>query len=170
MPDIPLSSGFSVMVDDEDYEYLAQWKWSKGEYAYRSTNRADLREKRTTVLMHRIIVERMTGAPVPKGMQIDHINGNRLDNRRRNLRFATCRQNQHNKVKQKQPTSSRYKGVGWKKSRRRWRAAINTPSGQFDLGLHASEEDAARAYDKAAREHFGEYARLNFPDEANHER
>lgn len=100
-------------------------------------------------------------------MMIDHKNGNGLDNRRSNLRFCTNAQNQHNQRKwgsrSGKPLSSRYKGVSWHR-RGHWRAKIQAQGKRRYLGQFQSEEAAARAYDRAARELHGEFAVLNFSD------
>ena len=96
---------------------------------------------------------------------LDHINGVRADNRIENLRPASHRENSRNRKPYKS-FSSRHKGVHWRKCDSRWISQIKYSKGkQKHLGSYTSEEEAARAYDKAARELFGEYAYLNFPDE-----
>lgn len=95
---------------------------------------------------------------------LDHIDGDGTNNKVDNLRLVSNQENQMNK-RAKVGCSSKYKGVHWCKQRERWRSRIKI-SGKFTfLGSYTSEEEAARAYDKAARETFGEYARLNFPEE-----
>ena len=96
--------------------------------------------------------------------QTDHINHDGLNNQRSNLRLATHAQNQRNQRPYLGRTSP-YKGVHWFPSREKWRAQIVIANHERHIGLFGAEEDAARAYDAAAREHFGEYACLNFPDE-----
>jgi len=98
---------------------------------------------------------------------IDHINGNPLDNRRCNLRFVTTQQNAYNQKKQKRITSSRYKGVYRQSQSRKksWMAYITQDGKKRNLGTYSTEEDAARAYDKAAKKLFGEYAHLNSPSQ-----
>ena len=92
----------------------------------------------------------------PKGMDTDHINGNTLDNRRCNLRVCTRERNTGNQ-KPLRGITSKFKGVCWVKARSKWRVAI---SGKF-IGEYISELDAAKAYNEAAKKHFGEFARLN---------
>jgi hypothetical protein len=94
---------------------------------------------------------------------VDHINGDTLDNRRANLRVCTKSENNRNRRKL-HPTTSRFKGVY--KNTKPWIALIECNGKQFVLGRFASEEEAALAYDKAAKEHFGSFARLNFPPAA----
>jgi hypothetical protein len=99
----------------------------------------------------------------PKEM-LDHINGIRDDNRVKNLREATKNQNEMNK-KKRLGCSSKYKGVYYKKDRQKWVSYMKINGQRKHLGIYTSEEEAARAYDKAAREYFGDYACLNFPEE-----
>ena len=115
--------------------------------------------------MHREITN------APKGMQVDHINGNTLDNRKENLRVCTRSQNMMNRGKQNNNKSG-YKGVSYMKKKdpnyeypKPWRAQIKCPTNQkvIHLGCYKYPEQAARAYDKKAIELFGEYAQLNFP-------
>jgi hypothetical protein len=96
---------------------------------------------------------------MPGAAQIDHRDGDGLNNRRENLRPATRTQNNANQRKYR--GTSRYKGVSWDVSSRRWRARIHCDHRETSLGQFTSEADAARAYNAAALEHFGEYARLN---------
>ena len=98
----------------------------------------------------------------PKGF-LDHINGVKTDNRVENLRLATNKENLRNQKSRK--GSSKYKGVSWQKGNQKWRSCITVNERKEHLGYYASEEAAAYAYDKAAREQFGDYACLNFPEE-----
>ena len=110
--------------------------------------------------MHRIILN------APKGTMVDHINGNGLDNRKENLRLCTTRENNANQKKNRN-NSSGYKGVAKASNCSKWRAYIRVDGVQRHLGNHNTPEEAARAYDAAAKKHFGEYAHLNFPDKNN---
>lgn len=151
--EIPLSRGKVAIVDADDYEWLAQWKWcvSSWGYAIRSTG-----GKPSQIRMHRQIMD------APPDIQVDHINGNRLDNRRSNLRLATSSQQKMNR----RPTAaSGYKGVRWHKQGKKWHARIKVDGKEVSLGLFDTAEDAARARDKASIVHHGPYARLNFPDD-----
>jgi hypothetical protein len=97
----------------------------------------------------------------PKGLLVDHRNGDTLDNRRTNLRLATASQNMQN-VKKKKNTSSRFIGVSFIKSAGRWAAQIRAQGRDRWLGTFVNEIDAAKAYDTAAKKYYGEFARLNF--------
>lgn len=99
--------------------------------------------------------------PKVAGREVDHINGDGLDNRRCNLRYATRQQNAANGAKKGR--SSRFKGVCFDKSRGKWLAGVKYNYVRLNLGRHATEEAAARAYDRKALELFGEFARTNFP-------
>ena len=150
---IPLTQGRFALVDDADYEWLSRFGWYFDRYARRSTRQGEFRGG---IRMHREILN------APAHMQVDHRNGNRLDNQRSNLRLATATENARNK-KVRSGGSSRYKGVHV--YRDGWRAAATIGNTNIYLGYFTDEAEAARAYDNAAREYFGDFARLNFPPE-----
>jgi hypothetical protein len=155
MKTIQLTRGKVALVDDEDHEYLSQWKW----YALKTKNAFyAVRAVRTptgqkAVLMHRAILR------CPQGKETDHIDHDGLNNQRSNLRICTKAENMHNR--RPQGGASRFKGVVWSKVGHKWAARIK----HTYLGLFTDEVDAARAYDRAARELFGAFARPNFPEE-----
>jgi len=146
------------MVDDRDYESLFQFKWhaQKTSYGgYVAVRNIPLGNgKRKIVYMHRQIMD------APVGMEVDHRNHNTLDNRRNELRVCTGSQNQHNTASK--TGSSQYKGVCWNKRSGKWVVYIWFDGKQWSLGYFTDEEDAAKAYDKAARELFREFAYCNF--------
>ena len=145
--------GKYALVDDEDYQYFTQWSWflDFSGYATRDTN------SRGRFRMHRVIMQ------PPNGLQVDHINGNKLDNRKANLRLATHAQNGMNRSKSLNKTSV-YKGVHYRKERGCWRVMIQKDNKVYFIGSFATEHHAAMAYDIWAKELFGEFAKLNFPD------
>ena len=159
---IPTSNGQVVIVDDEDYDWsmaLAPWYATPSGYAI-NTSGAAVREFGTR-LMHRMLLD------AKKGVPIDHINGNGLDNRRENLRFVTPAQNHMNRHIPKRGSTSKYKGVYWGKKHKKWVARIGIDGKTFHLGNLDSEEDAALLYDAAARLLFREFSCPNFPEMAS---
>lgn len=150
-----------ALVDDADFERLRLYRWFIQDrlryqtvYVRRFTSQ---KGKSTTYSLHREV----TGAK--RGEIVDHINGDGLDNRRGNLRLATVGQNRANSRKIK-IGHSKYKGVTVRKGF--WNGVIRYGGKTHHLGTFATEEDAARAYDKRAFELHGEFAKLNFPDGA----
>jgi len=138
-----------ALVDDEDYEWLSQHKWSANPDGYALSRLGTTHGP--LVRMHRLILSCKN--------DVDHINGNRLDNRRQNLRPATRAQNSANQ--RPRGGSSKFKGVSWHKKAGKWMAYIMVNYKRVYLGLHVVEEDAARAYDIAAMRLFGEFALTN---------
>ncbi len=158
MKEIPLSKGYVALVDDEDYEELMRYKWHVGSYGPRPHAMRKVRpaegETVTRIAMHRQI----TGAP--KGMDVDHINHQTLDNQRANLRVCTRSQNMMN-MRKRPGCSSRFKGVCWNKANDNWIAYIMVNYCQKTIGYFDDEVDAARAYNAEARVKFREFALLN---------
>jgi hypothetical protein len=156
--EIPLTQGKVAIVDDEDYEQLAQYKWTylsgrKTGYAMRF---AKVDEKRVLVLMHRFILS------APDGTEVDHRDRNGLNNTRDNIRIATPSQNRVNAPKRNGKCSSQFKGVvRSSNSSRPWEAIIKVGHKAMSLGYFASEQDAACAYNYAAVEYYGEFAYVN---------
>lgn len=151
---IPITAGGMCKVDIEDVEKVS-FRWqakrnSNGVYAQRTV-------MRKTQLMHRFIID------AADGQIVDHINRDTLDNRKSNLRIATESQNQANRVSVFRPgKASRYKGVSRSLSLKNpWQASIRANGKQYNLGLFPTEEAAAMAYDSAALDRFGEFARIN---------
>ncbi len=156
---IPLTQGEYALVDAEDYERVSRFKWCISRvghqiYAYRKHHGKTLR-------MHQFIMN------PPKGMVVDHIDGNGLNNRRCNLRICTRMQNNWNHGRRKGPeASSQYVGVHRHKNRpNKWYVAIQTDNEVAYLGPFDSEIEAARARDYRAVEVHGPYAHLNLPHE-----
>ncbi len=149
---IPVGDGLYAYVDAADYEWLSQYTWHLlSGYAIRC-------ERRKAIFMHREIMQ------PPEGMVVDHKHRNKLDNTRDNLRVCTQKENAYNRSK-KRGTSSPYRGVGYSKESGKWYARIHFEGKAIHLGYFIEEIEAARAYDRKAVELFGEFARLNFPEE-----
>lgn len=152
--EIPLTKGKVTVVDDEDYERFGKFKWHcvGGRYAARSVGG---RKNKRMVYLHREII----GAKEDE--IVDHINGNKLDNRRSNLRVVTVSENLYNTSIRSDNTSG-YKGVSFVKDcRHKWEARIHKNGKKRVLGYFDTPEDAARMYNFWAIQLFGEYARLN---------
>lgn len=150
--EIPLTQGFVALVDDEDYErVIAAGKWHASVEAHTVYARHKVRGKQ--IRLHTFL----TGWSLA-----DHINGDGLDNRRANLRKATSVQNACNRRLSSENTSG-FKGVSRKTGSARWTARIKTQGKAIHLGYFSTPQEAARAYDMAARELHGAFAHLNFP-------
>ncbi len=157
MKRIKLSQGKFALVNNEDFDWLNKFKWftlkyKQLYYAIRTIWKSD--GKRYTIRMHREIMQ------AQKGQEIDHRNGDGLDNQRVNLRFCTHAQNIQNSRKLKN-CSSKYKGVCWYKRDKVWIAYIRPNRKQIHLGYYQKEIKAAEAYNRKASELFGEFANLN---------
>lgn len=156
MKEIPLTKGKVAIVDDSDYERVAQYKWHlhSGGYAARKDWSSG---KPVHVYMHRYLMN------VPKGVEVDHINGDRLDNRRSiNLRRATRKLNARN-GKGMPETQSQFKGISLYDGY--YHARVMLDGQQMYFGRFKSERAAAKVYDYAAMMLHQDFARLNFPDE-----
>ncbi len=158
---INLGRGHKAIVDMEDLPRLSRKRWCAKKrhnthyaiYTLKGEQRGQIR------YMHHLIMGK-----TPEGMEVDHRNGNGLDNRKSNLRFCTHKENSRSRRKVDPKASSRYKGVTWESSRKEWHVRITGIDGQrIFLGRFNSELDAARAYDEKAAELFGDFAVLNFP-------
>jgi hypothetical protein len=158
-----LTQGKYAIVDQQDYERLAKYRWHAARhgrscYAQRGTGSAKAgKRKKHLVMMHREIMD------VGEDRFVDHKNHNGLDNRRANLRVATWEENCWNKRKRRTGSSSRYKGVSRVRRRGKWQAEIRWRGRRIYIGYFDDEEAAARAYDAKAAELFGAFAALNFP-------
>ena len=156
MKRISLSRGKFALVDNINYEYLNQWKWYYNN-GYAARDQWDpITKKQIKIRMHRIIMN------AKEGEEVDHINHNGIDNQKYNLRVCTVSQNMQNSKSNKN-SSSQYKGVSYNPMTQKCQVQIMYNGKFIYLGYYKDEEEAARAYDKAAIELFGEFACLNFP-------
>jgi hypothetical protein len=152
--EIPLTQGKVALVDDDDLERVLKHIWvaslQRGKWYAVGVVQSKL------TYLHRFILDLNSSDP-----EIDHIDRNGLDCRRSNMRLATRSQQMANQKKQSD-TSSRFKGVTWLNRNKKWMAQIKVDGKHRYLGSFVDEEDAARAYDKAAKEAWSEFARTNF--------
>lgn len=146
MKEIALTQGKVALVDDEDFEELSKFKWYAHKephtfYAMRQSRGSHKFRKK--ILMHRAIMH------PPENLEIDHFNGNGLDNQKSNLRIVTTRINLQNRHT---PKSSKYPGVYWEKQTQKWKAQIRINGIKKNIGRYNIEEDAARAYIRKCEE------------------
>jgi len=156
--EIPLTQGYVALVDDDDYEELSKYKWHvdlqrSGPKAKRNSLVSE-GEGQKAIYMHRQIMY------APAGTYVDYKDHDTLNNQRVNLRPCTRSQNAANQRPQ-EGCSSRFKGVYWHKAARKWHAAILVEGKRKYLGLFVDEVRAAQEYNKAALQHFKEFALLN---------
>lgn len=150
------NSPLKALVDDEDYALISSFRWQinpKRKSVYRCTARRPVQH---TIYIHRQVMNAQIG------QYVDHINHDFLDNRKSNLRIATNQQNSANqRIRCFTGKSSRFKGVSYHSDCGKWSAQITINYKIKYLGLFANESDAAKRYNEAAKEHFGEFAYLN---------
>jgi len=156
---IKVSNKKFAIVDDSDFEKLNKFKWYLNTgYAVtakyvKGSGRKN--QKQIRILMHRLIIN------CKKGEIIDHINGNKLDNRKVNLRICNFSENIRNSSKRKN-CISRFKGVS--KLNKKWRCRLTLNYKEIHIGTFENEIQAAMAYDISSRDLYGEFAKLNFPN------
>jgi hypothetical protein len=154
--EIPIGQGRVTLVDQIDFEQLGHHEWFLSKTGY-VVGRVPHNRTYALIYLHRLILD------APAGQQVDHINGDPLDNRRKNLRLATPQQNGQNR-RVSLLSETRLKGVGWHKDRRKYHARIQLQGIRVHLGFFTDVEVAAMMYDAAARALFGPYALCNYPD------
>ena len=158
---IPLTRGQRALVDEEDYERLAPYRWRAVNRANRSTTvwkavtSLYMYGKQPNRSMHQMILQ------VVPPLEVDHINGDPLDNRKCNLRICTHAQNQHNQHRVRANATSRYKGVSRNPKSGKFIVQIGNGGKSHNIGSYDDEIDAALAYNNAAWVFFREYARPN---------
>jgi len=156
MKKIPLTKGEVAIVDDCDYDYLMQWKWCFDQgYAIRMDGSKSPRRK---LLMHREILRR---SGFQDFEQVDHIDRDRLNNCRSNLRPATASQNQCNHPVKRANNTNNFKGVNYIARDNKWEARIQVEGRQKSLGTYEDIIEAAHAYNKGAKSLHGDFAVLN---------
>lgn len=160
MKEIPLTKGYVALVDDDDYDELIKYHWRVRVFKHTSyaTRVMRINGVQRTISMHRQIL----GILDTPELRADHIDFNGLNNQKSNLR--TCTHQQNNKYKQSAKKSrSKYLGVApiSKLHNKRYRATIYHNYKQYHLGYYATEEEAALAYNEAAKKFHGEFANLN---------
>lgn len=156
------NSDATCLVSDDDYEFVTQFRWCLSEGYVIKTSGSHLIEngKRAPQGLHRIIVMRMLGGDIPKGLEVDHEDRSKLNNTRDNLRVCTKAQNMANIGLASYSRSSQYKGVA--RQGKKWTAQISEGNQKSKyLGSFNDERAAASAYNRAALERFGEFAVLN---------
>ena len=145
---------YVALVDDEDFERVNKLNWhaNKSDNKFYARTNIRVNGKRTCMKMHKFIID---------GIEIDHVDSNGLNNQKHNLRSCTHHQNMMNKSPHINCTS-KYKGVSWKVKINKWQCQISINGNVIYLGVYTNEIDAAKEYDKKAKELFGEFAYLNF--------
>ena len=156
MKEIKLFNGEIALIDTSDFDLVNSYKWALSTYGYAQSGNG-----KTTFKIHTLLLGKLQ-----KPFQVDHINHNRLDNRRENLRIITHQQNILNKRKKSYrkgiPPTSSYIGVGWDKLKKKWISQIQVNKKHYRIGSFQNERHAAMARDIWAKDLFGEFAVLNF--------
>jgi hypothetical protein len=156
MVKLPLGHGKYALIDDEDYPKIMFGTWHCTKSGYVAGRLYGER-----VYLHRIIME------AKPHEEVDHEDDNPLNNQKYNLRLCTRSQNEAAKTRRRDNISG-YKGVTYNKFASKWKARTHLNGNEIHLGYFDTAEDAARAYDRKAKEIFGKFARLNFPEESGH--
>lgn len=157
MKEIPLTKGYVAFIDDVDLPIVSRYSWSadvRRKTVYGQAYAGGGRSGHRKISLHRLIMK------ATEDQQVDHRDGNGLNCQRSNMRLCTDAQNKANG-----PKRSKYPYKGIRPNGRKWQAEISRPHKKY-LGMYATPEEAAKAYDKAALETYGEFARLNFPEGA----
>ena len=152
---IPMLHGRFAKVDNDMFDAMSEVPWQAC-FGYATRQIRESGTKRN-IWMHREIIN------CPSDMEVDHINGDRSDNRRSNLRICNHTQQQGNRWKSKHATTSRFKGVYFCKKLKKFSAYGRQGSKNKRLGTFSNEVEAAKEYDRWASKYFGEFAMLNFP-------
>ena len=157
MKEIQLTQGKVALVDDDDFEYLNQFKWHVliSRNTFYAIRHLRIKKKFVkSILMHRFIMN------TDKGLVVDHLNGNTLDNRKSNLRNCTHGENIRNQKLSIKNTSG-YKGVSWSTNKKKWFTQIQCENKKIFIGYFINPIDAAKAFNEAAIKYHGQFANLN---------
>jgi hypothetical protein len=156
MKTLQLTQGMVAIIDDSDYEAVSQFSWrvQRNKNTFYAMRHVYANGKRTSQYLHRYLLN------PSNGIEVDHEDGNGLNNVRLNLRLATDTQQSHNQRRRPSIKVNRYKGVS--RTHGRYQARIQVGKQRIGLGCFPTDVAAAQAYDRAALIHFGEYASLNF--------
>lgn len=149
---IDLGSDIFTVVDSDKYDLVKNYTWS----VLRRSENLLYAQSSCKILMHRLIL-----GVIGSDRIVDHKDGDGLNNRTSNLRIATYSQNMFNRIKGRGRTSSIYKGVHWSNYHKKWKAQINLDRRRRSLGYFMSEKEAALAYNAAAIDLYGDFAKLN---------
>lgn len=158
MKTLQLSQGKIAKVDDDDFEWLSRWKWHMHNRGYAVRNALLNESGPKSIRMHRAIMN------APEGVEVDHIDHDKLNNQKNNLRLCTRAENMGNTLIRKDNTSG-YKGVDFYKKYKRWRAKIRKDNQLIHIGFFDDPISAAKAYDEMAKKLFGQFANINFGEE-----
>lgn len=155
MKEINLTRGMVALVDDEDYDYLNKFSWQahncRGKF-YASCGKYINSDKNEIIYMHRLILNTI------KGIDVDHIDHNTLNNQKYNLRNCTRSQNLMNRNGR---GKSAFCGVSWNVYHKLWKAYITVNKKQIHLGYFKSETEAAKKRDEASKIYYKEFAHTN---------
>lgn len=159
--EIVLNRGLVALVDADDAARVGERTWTAFNAKWRiyAKTTEGPRKQRRTIYLHQFVMRSPGGA-----IMVDHRDGNGLDCRKENLRFCSCAQNNMNRIKHKRATS-KFKGVYLERNSGKWAAQLTRAGLHRSLGFFDSEIEAAKTWDRAAVEQYGEFACLNFPQE-----
>jgi len=153
--EVELSNGYRGKIDKISLPIFLKFKWYRTAIGYAATRPWDkVKKTYSTLLLHRVLMNS------PKGKCVDHINGDTLDNRLKNLRICTHKENIRNSNKLRSNNKSGYRGVFWCNQKQRWAARIKVDYKSIHLGFFKKAEDASNAYLKAAKNYFGKFASI----------